>query len=177
MMVLWYHSIWYLMVPYDGEDSWESLGQQEDQTSQSKGNQPWIFIERTDAEATAPKLWPPDAKGWLIKKDPDAVAKTEGMRRRWWHRMRWLDGIIDSMGISLSKLQEIAKDRKAWRAVVHGVSKSRTWLSKWTTTKIFPQLKKTLSTWKCVGIHPDTPRMPYCRHLCLTIVIPLITFT
>ena len=56
-------------MPYDGDDSWEFLGQQGDQTSQFKGNQPWMFTERTDAEAEAPTLWPPDAKSWLIKMD------------------------------------------------------------------------------------------------------------
>ena len=54
------------------------------------------------------------------------LGKIKGKRRRGQQRVRWLDGIIDSMDMSLSKLQEIAKDRKAWRAVVHGVSKSRT---------------------------------------------------
>jgi len=55
-----------------GEDSWESLGLQGDQTSQSKENQSWIFIGRTDAETETPLVWPPDAKNWLIGKDPDA---------------------------------------------------------------------------------------------------------
>ena len=55
-----------------GEDSWESLGLQGDQTSQSKENQSWIFIGRTDAETETPLVWPPDAKNWLIRKDPDA---------------------------------------------------------------------------------------------------------
>ena len=55
-----------------GEDSWKSLGQQGDQTSQSKGNEPWMFIGRTDAEDEAPILWPPDAKSWLTGKDRDA---------------------------------------------------------------------------------------------------------
>ena len=83
------------------------------------------------------------------------LGKIEGERRRGWQRMRWLDGITDSLGMNLSKLQELVMDREAWRAAVHGVSKSWTWLSKWTTTEIFPQLKKkTSGTWKCVGIHP-----------------------
>ena len=61
------------------------------------------------------------------------LGKIEGRRKRGWQRMRWLDGIIDSVDMSLSKLQETEKDREAWHVVVHGVPKSWTWLSDWTT--------------------------------------------
>ena len=72
-----------------------------------KGNQPWIFTGRTDAEAEAPILWPSDAKSQLTEKKTLMLGKIEGKRRRGWQRMRWLDSITESVDMNLSKLQEV----------------------------------------------------------------------
>ena len=144
-----------------------------------RGNQPWVFIGRTDAEAKAPILWPPNAKSWLTGKDPDA-GKDSGQNEKGVTEDEMVGWHHCSMDMNLSKFQEIVKDREGWHAAVHGIAKSRTQLSKWTSANIsMIRLRadewapmRSQSTFHLSSWHMDIQHSPASPVACLAVGWP-----
>ena len=164
----WVPKYWCFWTVVLGKTLESPLDIKEIQPVQPKGNQSWIFIGRTDAEAETLILWPPDVKSWLIGKDPDAgkdwrqeKGTTEDEMDGWHHR-------FDDM--SLSKLQELVTDRKAWRATVHVVTKSwKHWATELNNVDIFMfEERKLIRNLEVVSCSLTLPLSFYYIGLCFT---------
>ena len=157
----WAPKNWYFQIVVLEKTLENPLDSKEIKPVNPKGNEPWIFIGRTDTEADGPILWPSDVKSWHIGKDPDA-----GKDWKWTEKGMTEDEmvrcIIDSMATTLNKPREIVEDRGGWSAAVPEVAKSWTWLGNWRTTANWWQNSLPGQSWSAglmqIGCNPSHSR-------------------